>query len=74
MSGPLNECFCPSYDGKKNLNDKSFLSESADFGHFSPFLARFWPVMDLVSVSKALCENISPHYDWIEFEQQKKIV
>ena len=58
---------------KKNLNNKNFLSESADFGHFSPFLAGFWPVMALVSVSKALNENISPHYDWIEFEQQKKL-
>ena len=47
--------------------------EIFDFGHFSPFLAGFWPVMALVSVSKALNENISPHYDWIEFEQQKKI-
>ena len=48
-------------------------SECADFGNFNPFLAGFWPVMALVSVSKALNENISPHYDWIEFEQQKKL-
>ena len=48
---------------------KKFLSESADFGHFSPFLARFWPVMALISVSKAHNENISHHNDWIEFEQ-----
>ena len=52
---------------------KIYLSESADFGHFSPFLTGFWPIMTLVSVSKALNENISPHYDWIEFEQQKKL-
>ena len=25
----------------------------------------------MVSVSKALNGNISPHYDWIEFEQEK---
>ena len=50
-------------------SNKDFFSESADFGHFSPFLAGLWPV---VSVSKALNESISPHYDWIEFEQQKK--
>ena len=49
------------------------MSESADFGHFSSFLAGFWPVMALVSVSKALKGTISPHYDWIEFEQQKKL-
>ena len=48
------------------------MSESADFGHFSSFLAGFWPVTALVSVSKALNGTISPHYDWIEFEQQKK--
>ena len=52
---------------------KKILSECADFGNFNPFLAGFWPVMALVSVSKALNENISPHYDWIEFEQQKKL-
>ena len=52
---------------------KEILSECADFGNFNPFLAGFWPVMALVSVSKALNENISPHYDWIEFEQQKKL-
>ena len=50
---------------------KKILSESVDFGHFSPFLAGFWPVMALVSVSKALNENISPCYDWIEFKQKK---
>ena len=26
----------------------------------------------MVSVSKALNGNISPHYDWIEFETRKK--
>ena len=56
---------------KKNLNNKNLLSESTDFDHFCPFLAGFWPVMALVS--KALNENISPHHDWIEFEQQQKI-
>ena len=58
--------------GKKNLNNNDFLSENADFGHFSPFLACFWPVMAPVSVSKALNENISPRYDWIELDWQKK--
>ena len=52
------------------MNIKDFLSESADFGHFSPFLAGFWPIKALVSVSRALNETISPHHDWIEFEQQ----
>ena len=56
---------------KKILNNNDFLSESADFGHICPFLAGLWPGLALVSVSKALNENISPHYDWIEFEQEK---
>ena len=34
-----------------NIN---FLDENADFSHFSPFLACFWPVKAPVSVSKAL--------------------
>ena len=31
--------------GKKILNNNDFLDENADFGHFGPFLACFWPVM-----------------------------
>ena len=58
--------------GKKNLNNKDFLSENADFGHFSPFFACFWHVMAPVSVSKALNENIYLRYDWIELDWQKK--
>ena len=34
--------------------NSDFLEENADFGHFSPFLACFWPVKAPVSVSKAL--------------------
>ena len=34
--------------GKKILNNNDELEESADFGHFRPFLACFWPVMALV--------------------------
>ena len=57
--------------GKKNLNNNDFLSENADFSHFSPFLAWFWPDMAPVSVSKALNENICSRYDWIELYWQK---
>ena len=38
----------------KIVIDSDFLDENADFGHFSPFLACFWPVKAPVSVSKAL--------------------
>ena len=31
--------------GKKILGNNDFLEENADFGHFWPFLACFWPVM-----------------------------
>ena len=40
--------------GKKILNNNDRSDENADFGHFSPFLACFWPVKAPVSVSKAL--------------------
>ena len=38
----------------KIIIDSNFLDENADFGHFSLFLACFWPVKAPVSVSKAL--------------------
>ena len=34
--------------------DSYLLNENADFDHFSPFLAFFWPAKASVSVSKAL--------------------
>ena len=34
-----------SETGKKTLNNSSLFEENADFGHFRPFLACFWPVM-----------------------------
>ena len=30
--------------GKKILNNNDLLDENADFGHFGPFLACFWPI------------------------------
>ena len=42
--------------GKKILNNNNLFEENADFGHFRPFLACFWPVMAPVSMSKALNE------------------
>ena len=36
--------------GKKILNNNDQLEENADFGHFRPFLACFWPVMVPVPV------------------------
>ena len=43
---------------KKILSNNSFLDKNADFGHFGPFLACFWPVMALVSMFKDLNEYI----------------
>ena len=31
--------------GKKSLNNNDEFEENADFGHFWPFLACFWPVI-----------------------------
>ena len=31
--------------GKKSPNNNDQFEENADFGHFRPFLACFWPVM-----------------------------
>ena len=30
--------------GEKFLNNNDLLNENADFGHFGPFLAFFWPI------------------------------
>ena len=45
-----------SLNNNKKLNNNDFLDDVADFGHFSPTLACFWPVMAPVSMSKALNE------------------
>ena len=34
--------------GKKISNNNDKFEKNADFGHFRPFLACFWPVMALV--------------------------
>ena len=44
--------------GKKILDNDDLFDENADFGHFRPFLARFWPDMSPVSVKNALNEYI----------------
>ena len=44
--------------GKKILNNDDLFDENANFGHFRPFLAGFWPDMTPVSVSKALIDYI----------------
>ena len=38
----------------KTVIDSNVLDENEDFGHFSPFLACFWPDKPTVSVFKAL--------------------
>ena len=50
---------------EKILSNIDCLDENADFGHFSPFSACFWPVKAPVSVSKALNGYICPSSDWI---------
>ena len=50
---------CPIVERLSEIIEKivigiNFLDENAYFGHFSPFLACFWPVKAPVSVSKAL--------------------
>ena len=52
--------------GKKIPNNNDQFQENADFGHFRPFLACFWPLVAPVSVSKALDEYIRPCSDCIE--------
>ena len=51
--------------GKKILNNNDLFDENADFGHFSLFLACFWPITTPVSVSKALKEYHRPSSNWI---------
>ena len=55
--GEISEKIPNNYD----LSDKN-----ADFGHFGPFLACFWPVSTSVSACKALNEYICPYSDLIE--------
>ena len=43
---------------KRIPNNYDFSDENANFGHFRSFLACFWPVMTLVSMSTALNEYI----------------
>ena len=51
----------------ENIPDNNDLYvENADFGHFGPFLACFWPVITPVAVLKALNEYICPYSDLIE--------
>ena len=52
--------------GKKSPNNNDQSEENADFGHFRPFLACFWPLVAPVSVSKALDEYIRRCSDCIE--------
>ena len=44
--------------GQKILDNNTLCDENANFDHFRPFLACFWPVMAPISVFKALNEYI----------------
>ena len=45
--------------GKKILNNNDQLEENADFGHFRPFLACFWPVLVEIRHSAVRSANCS---------------
>ena len=59
--------------GEKILNNNDLSDENADFGHFGPFLACFWPVITPVAVFKALNEYICPSFDLIESDWQENL-
>ena len=56
---------------KKILKNNDQLEENANFGHFEPFLACFWPIMAPVYVLKGLNEYISPSSEWNEGDWRK---
>ena len=55
-----------SKTGKKIPNNNNHFEENADFGHFRPFLACFWPVMAPVRVFNDPNEYIFPSSEWFE--------
>ena len=62
VSKALNENICSRYDWielywQKNSNNNDFSDEIADFDHFNPILACFWPVMALVLVCSGIAKN-----------------
>ena len=60
-----------SETGKKILNNNDKFEKNADFGHFRPFLACFWPVMAPVWVLKGPNEYIYPSSGGNEWDLQK---
>ena len=52
--------------GKKISNNDDKFERNADFGHFRPFLACFWPVMASVCVWNGPHEYIFPNSEWNE--------
>ena len=58
---------------EKVLKNNDLIDENSNFGHFRLFLACFWPVMNPISVSKALNEYICPSSDLIESEWQENL-
>ena len=50
---------------EKTLDKNDLFDENANFDHFGPFLACFWPVITPVSVLIALNEYICPNSDVI---------
>ena len=57
--------------GKKSLNNNDEFEENADFGHFRPFLACFWPLMALVWVFKGPSEYTIPSFKCNEWDWKK---
>ena len=55
-----------SETGKKIPNNNDQHEENADFGHFRPFLACFWPVMAPIEVLNDPNEYVFPSSAWNE--------
>ena len=56
---------------KKISNNDDQFEKNADFGHFKPFLACFWPVLFPECVFNGLFEYIFPSSEWNEWDWQK---
>ena len=52
--------------GKKISNNDDKFERNANYGHFRPFLACFWPVMASVCVWNGPHEYIFPNSEWNE--------
>ena len=59
---------------EKISNNNDLFDEIADFGHFRPFFAYFWPDMTPVTLLRALNEYICSSSDFIESDYQEILI